>query len=154
MEDFQEKRSQTQFGCIVILVIILAVLAYVALTVVSHYRESDKATYTPSMTFETTLVRLGSNRYEIPGGIAFIDGRDPGARPPTTLMRIPLWDNPSEIMEVTIMHHGDRVELLAYQETSGGERYAKVRYKGYSGWVSERYLDTQSSKSIGKEIDE
>jgi hypothetical protein len=154
MADLESSLTQSRWGCFIGLVLALVVFAFIALSVVSHYRHTEKEAVEPAVRFERVDVKLGGELYAIPGGIAFIDGRDQNAKPPVTHMRIPMWDSPSELIEVATVRHGDQVELLDYREVKGGRRYVKVLFGGYSGWISEDYIYTRPAGPIGDQVHE
>lgn len=130
----------------------LLVVGYAALTMIHKARNTPPAFYEPAPTLERSTVQLNGATYQIPGGVAYIDGRDFMVDPPVTVMRISLWDTPSELIEIAVMHHGDEVTLIDHRQLPDGRTYARVNFGGFSGWVQDKYVSPERMRTVGDEI--
>ena len=83
-------------------------------------------------------------------GFAYLDGRDPDAKPPLTVMRINLWDSIKRSRVVGRLKHGQRVLVLERVWNLFEERhYYLVRRWRARGWVPETFLSAERAEAIG-----
>jgi hypothetical protein len=89
-------------------------------------------------------------RFNVPG-TAYLDGRDPGADPPLTVMSIPVMQAAPLGRIVCRLPHGAAVSLLGAVQ-SGGFYYFHVQSSTCEGWLVELYLSTAREQPIGNLI--
>jgi hypothetical protein len=150
MNDLLKSLSQSRIGCLAVIALVLLIAGYIALSMIYKARTSEKPLYEVAPTLERTSVELNGVTYQIPGGIAYIDGRDFSVDPPETQMDITLWDAPAELIEIATMHHNDKVQLLDHRRLPDGRDYVKVNFGGYSGWVEARRISPQPTEPVGE----
>lgn len=101
-------------------------------------------------TVRTVTTPAGS--FTVPG-TAYIDGRDPDASPPATIMNIRTWDGvPRTKVGCTILH-GTRVHILSVQKEATENRYYfEVDSGSCKGWIPESFIGTQASDPVGDQL--
>lgn len=101
---------------------------------------------TPTQEIVTTS--MGS--FTIPGGIAFLDGRDPEAQPPLTVMSINIWDAVPRNVPVCSLPHGTQVTLLEARYHEPETRYYFLIESGdCRGWLPETFVSDAYHEPIG-----
>jgi len=152
MKHFLTDISPSRLGCLAGIAMTLLVAGYAALTMIHKARNAPPAFYQAAPALERSTVQLNGATYQIPGATAYIDGRNFGVDPPVTAMRISLWDTPSELIEIAVMHHGDEVTLIDHRQLPDGRTFARVSYGGFSGWVEAKYLSPERTKPVDRQI--
>lgn len=150
MNDLLRSLTQSRIGCLAVIALVLLVDGYVALSMIYKARTSEKPLYEVAPTLERTSVQINGITYQIPGDMAYIDGRDFSVDPPVTRMDIILWDAPAELIEIATMHHNDKVQLLDHRTLPDGRDYVKVDFGGYSGWVKAEHISPQPTEPVGE----
>ena len=87
--------------------------------------------------------------FTVPGA-AYLDGRDPDAQPPLTVMSINVWDAVPRQRIVCQLPHGAQVtlcEALFYE--SEGRYYFLVEAGDCRGWLPEPFLSETYHEPIG-----
>jgi len=98
------------------------------------------------------IVTQKGERIEV-GGIAYMDGRDPDAKPPCTIMHINVWDQVPGQKVVCSLVHGDKVHVLAARPREDDRYYFKVSGPGAcTGWVSGPFLSTEFQNLVGDPV--
>lgn len=84
-------------------------------------------------------------------GVAYMDGRDPEASPPLTVMSVNVWSEPGFSRVRCQIGHGEQVDVLDAQRHPDhpDEWMAKVRHGGCEGWVFASFLNTRRTEPIG-----
>jgi len=86
-------------------------------------------------------------------GTAYMDGRDPEADPPLTLMQINIWGQVPRVKTVCRLFHGDEVQVTASKWMASESRYYfQLKKGGCEGWVSEPFLSAEPHEPIGDEF--
>jgi hypothetical protein len=81
--------------------------------------------------------------FKVPGR-AFLDGSQPGLRPPVTAMLVPLLQSAVSTVAVCQVEHGSQVDLLDVQRDVEKKRYYfRVRAPKCDGWVPETSLSAK-----------
>ena len=120
------------------LVLSLALIALVAAPAAAQ-------TIVPNAATITTL----KGDFQVPGR-AFLDGSQPGSRPPVTAMLVPLLQSAVSTAAVCQVEHATQVDLLDVQRDVEKKRYYfRVRAPKCDGWVPETALSTKKVVPIG-----
>jgi hypothetical protein len=81
--------------------------------------------------------------FQVPGR-AFLDGSQPEARPPVTVMLVPLLQSAVSTAAVCQVEHATQVDLLDVQRDVEKKRYYfRIRAPKCDGWVPETALSTK-----------
>jgi hypothetical protein len=87
--------------------------------------------------------------FQVPGR-AFLDGSQPGSRPPVTAMIVPLRQSAVSTVAVCQVEHATQVDLLDVQRDVEKKRYYfRIRAPKCDGWVPETALSTKKVTPIG-----
>ena len=87
--------------------------------------------------------------FQVPGR-AFLDGSQPGSRPPVTAMLVPLLQSAVSTAAVCQVEHATQVDLLDVQRDVEQKRYYfRIRAPKCDGWVPETALSTKKVAPIG-----
>lgn len=102
--------------------------------------------------YSARAITTADATYDIPG-VAFMDGTDPKATSPATLMTITLWDNAPRTRPIATLRHGTQVDLLEAREVASERRYYfHVRANGVEGWLPESFLSPYRKDPIGDQF--
>lgn len=90
----------------------------------------------------------------VPGGVAYMDGRDAQADPPLTVMNINVWKRPEpDRGQVACrVRHGEQVTVVD-TNLHDGRRDFKIEKSGCSGWVWQLFLSTERNEPIGEQVE-
>ena len=89
----------------------------------------------------------------IKGDVAYIDGRDPEAQPPLTVMSIRIWDSAARAQSLCTLRHGTEVDILDIQYYAPeGRYYLHILGGDCQGWVSEPFLSDRQWEPIGDQL--
>ncbi|WP_286338109.1 hypothetical protein [Hydrogenimonas cancrithermarum] len=105
-------------------------------------------------TRKTKIITTSKGKIKI-GGIAFMDGRDPQSKPPSTVMNINIWDSLYRDRPVCQLLHGSKVKVLGSTYKSSEQRfYFKIESQNSacSGWIPESFLSPEYHAPIGDRI--
>lgn len=106
-------------------------------------------TSTPLPTATPQVVATAKGSIEVPG-TAFLDGRDPEASPPGTVMSINIWDGVPRLKVVCRLSHGVSVNVVDAGYYAEEDRcYFRVRKGTCEGWVSEPFVSPEYHPPIG-----
>ena len=120
------------------LVLSLALFALVAAPAAAQTIVPNAATITTS-----------KGDFQVPGR-AFLDGSQPGSRPPVTAMLVPLLQSAVSTAAVCQVEHATQVDLLDVQRDVEQKRYYfRIRAPKCDGWVPETALSTKKVTPIG-----
>lgn len=78
-----------------------------------------------------------------------MDGRDPEAKPPLTVMRINVWDSPQTRRPRCQLEHGDRVDL---RDATADQNFVLVQAGSCRGWVQSVFLGRAAEPPIGDPV--
>ena len=99
---------------------------------------------------QTIVTSKGS--FSVPG-TAFMDGRDPEASPPLTVMCINIWDAVPRQRVVCKLQHGNKVEVLgAKMHNEENRYYFRIRRGPCEGWVSEPFVSPEDHEPVGDQL--
>src|SRR5690606_28417967 len=93
----------------------LLIAAFIALTIFTTNNTNPDDT--SPVTITTT-----KGEFTVPGD-AFMDGRDPEARPPLTINKINIWNTVPRQRVVCTLGHGVAVDVLEVREVAEEDRY-------------------------------
>jgi hypothetical protein len=94
-------------------------------------------------------VDTSKGQFTVPG-IAFIDGSDPDADPPLTLMDINIWDSYTRTRVVCTSKHGTKAFLREVRYSAQEERYYfRVAADDCLGWLPEAFLSSKAKAVVG-----
>jgi hypothetical protein len=101
-----------------------------------------------------TVQRILVERGEISvPGVAYLDGREPGADPPRTVMDILVWESPSLTGSSCQLNHGAQVSVLDAAWDQDEEHHAfHIAGDSCRGWVVEHFVGEEYEKAIGEEV--
>ncbi len=89
----------------------------------------------------------------IKGNIAFMDGRDPDAKPPLTVMNVNIWNGVARTRIVCQLGHGRQVDILDITLCEPEARYYfLVKSNDCQGWIPGVFLSNRRNKPIGDRI--
>lgn len=89
----------------------------------------------------------------IKGDVAYIDGRDPDAQPPLTVMNVRVWDGVPRTKVICELKHGTEVDILDILYYQPEDRHYLHIFGGdCQGWVSEPFLSNTKHKPIGDQL--
>ncbi len=149
------KREKTWFQSgISCLAFVTAVLMLVAIYSSDSARNAGQEatlghTNTAGPTITPQIITTFRGTLQVPGD-AFMDGRDPEADPPLTIMQINVWNNASRSRVVCRLAHGAAVEVREARWSDDENRYyLKIKGENCEGWVSDPFVSPQQFEPIG-----
>ena len=85
---------------------------------------------------------------------AYIDGRDPDAIPPLTIMEVNVWQTVQRKKIVGQIRHGEEVKVVRKQKSSADKRdYFFIKHSSCKGgWVSGNFLSNQKHDPVGDQV--
>jgi hypothetical protein len=106
-------------------------------------------TSTPFPTATPQVLTTAKGDLEVPGS-GFLDGRDPEASPPGTVISINIWDGVPRQKVVCALSHGVSLDILDVGYYADESRYYfRVRSGSCEGWVSEPFVSPEYHPPVG-----
>ena len=102
----------------------------------------------------TPIMAIDTNKgHLIKGDVAYIDGRDPDAQPPLTVMNVRIWDSAARAQSLCTLRHGTEVDILDIQHHAPeGRYYLHILGGDCQGWISEPFLSDRQWAPIGDQL--
>lgn len=109
--------------------------------------DAETVTTTP---VPTRIVSIKKGDITVPG-TAYLDGRDPDAQPPLTIMKINVWETYSTSSSVLVcdLPHGQKVDVLDVAELDGRFWFQIDDGNGCIGWLLDSLIGAELTEPIG-----